>query len=218
MKIKRSHEQMLDRKRFLLNQTFSTNEKLSKVDQLMASEQTYQTHLHYQYKKLSEQLFLLNNDVFTLRQREHEYEIANSASSNQLGHMKNHLAKFDQQLLKQQELIYHQDFTKETIERRVNRLVGEKSNEKSPESDLKLRELRKEFETKKTHHDQLELQMKVSHDELRVLKREFDQLSKEKSEYHEKFLQLDLNMSSCDKALKRLTRDKEVDACLTSST
>ena len=216
--MKHSHEQMLDRKRSLLNQTFSTNEKLSKVDLLLASEQTYQTHLQQQYKALSEQLFLLNKDVFALRQREHEHEIANSASSTQLVHMKTQLAKFDQQLLKQQELIYHQDFTKETIERRVNRLVGEKSNEKTPESDLKLRQLRKEFDTKTIHHDQLKLQMKVSHDELRVLKREFDQLSKEKSTFQETFVQLDVNMSSCDKALKRLTRDKEVDTCLTLST
>ncbi|CAF0975474.1 unnamed protein product [Rotaria sp. Silwood1] len=208
-KLKQRHEQILDRKYIILNEKFSIDEKLSKFEKLMDNEQKYQNNLNYQYKKLSETLFLLNNRLLFIHKQEKQYEIDNQAYHNQIHNMKNQINRLDQQLLKQQELIYHQDFQKQTIDRRLNRLLGEKTNEKYSEFDLKIRELQNEYEKKKYQYDQLQNQIKILNEELRMIKRDFDQLIIDKNDLNEKFLQFDLYITLSEKLIKKLNNEKE---------
>ncbi|CAF0888168.1 unnamed protein product [Rotaria sp. Silwood1] len=208
-KLKQRHEQILDRKYIILNEKFSIDEKLSKFEKLMDNEQKYQNNLNYQYKKLSETLFLLNNRLLFIHKQEKQYEIDNQAYHNQIHNMKNQINRLDQQLLKQQELIYHQDFQKQTIDRRLSRLLGEKTNEKYSEFDLKIRELQNEYEKKKYQYDQLQNQIKILNEELRMIKRDFDQLIIDKNDLNEKFLQFDLYITLSEKLIKKLNNEKE---------
>jgi chromosome segregation ATPase len=201
---------MLDRKGFVLNAKFSLDEKLSKFEKLLENEQKYQNNLNHQYKKLTENLFLLNNELLLIRKREKQYEIDNQAYRNQIHNTKNQINKLDQQLLKQQELIYHQDFLKQTIDRRLNRIIGENTNEKHLESDLKIRELQNEYEKKKSQYDQLQNQIKILNEELRIIKLDSNQLITEKNDLNEKFLQFDLYITSSDKIIKKINTEKEV--------
>ncbi len=95
----------------------------------MKNEEKYQNDLNNQYKKLTENNFQLNNELLSIRKREKQYEIDNQSYRTQLHNIKNQINKLDQQLLKQQELIYHQDFLKQTIDRRLNRIIGENTDE-----------------------------------------------------------------------------------------
>jgi chromosome segregation ATPase len=209
-KLKQRHEQMLDRKGFVLNEKFSIDEKLSKFEKLMENEQKYQIKLNNQYKNLTEHLFSLNNELLLIRKREKQYEIDNQSYQNQMHNIKNQINKLDQQLLKQQELIYHHEFIKQTIDRRLNRISGEKNNEKYSESDLKIRELKIECETKKTQYDQLQNQIKILNEELRIIKRDLNQLTDEKNDLNDKFLQFDLYITLSEKMIKKLNTEKEV--------
>ncbi|CAF2405386.1 unnamed protein product [Rotaria sp. Silwood2] len=208
-KLKQHHQQILDRKYVILNEKFSIDEKLSKFEKLMENEQKYQNNLNYQYKNLSETCFLLNNKLLFIRKQEKQYEIDNQAYQNQVHNMKNQINQLDQQLLKQQELIYHQDFIKQTIDRRLNRLLGEKTNEKYSEFDLKIRELQNEYEKKKYQYDQLQNQIKILNEELRMSKRDFDQLIIDKNDLNEKFLQFDLYITLSEKLIKKINNGKE---------
>ena len=194
----------------VLNEKFSFTEKFSKFEKLIENDQKYQNNLNNQYKKLSENLFLLNNELLSIRKREKQYDLDNQAYHNQIHNIKNQIDKLDQQLLKQQELIYHQDFVKQTVDRRLNRLLGEKTNEKYSESDVKIRELRNEHEKKKYQYDQLQNQMKILNEELRIVKRDFDQLNLEKNDFNEKFLQFDLYINLSEKMIKKTNNEKEV--------
>ena len=159
---------------------------------------------------MSENLFLLNNELLLIRTREKQYDIDNQAHRNQVHNIKNQIDKLDQQLLKQQELIYHQDFLKQTVDHRLNRLLGEKTNEKYSESDFKIRELRNEHEKKKYQYDQLQNQIKILNEELRIVKRDFDQLNVEKNDFNEKFLHFDLYINLSEKMITKINNEKEV--------
>ena len=145
-----------------------------------------------------------------MRKREQQFDINNQTYRNQIQTIRNQIHRLDQQLFKQQELIYQQDFLKQTIERRLNRLLGEKSTEKTSETESKIRQLKNDLEKKQSEHDQLEYQMKVVHEELRIVKRDFDQSNTEKNEFNEKFLQFDLYTNLSDKMIKKLHDEKEV--------
>ncbi|CAF1269971.1 unnamed protein product [Adineta steineri] len=208
-KLKQQHKDIINRKSFILNEKFTINEKLSKFDKLMENEEKYQKKLNGQYKKYSEVFFLLNNELLSLKKREKQYDLDNQTYRNQIHSIKYQINKFDQQLLKQQELIYHQDFLKQTIDHRLNRILNEKMNEKSSESDLKINELQNEYKKKKSQYDQLQSQIKLLHEEIRLIKRDFDQLIEEKNELNEKFLQFDLYTNLSDKMITKLNDEKE---------
>jgi len=194
----------------VLNEKFSVDEKLSKFEKLMENEQKYQNNLNNQFKKFTEHFFVLNNELLLIRKQEKQYETDNQSYRNQIHNIKNQINKLDQQLLKQQELIYHQDFLKQTVDRRINRILGEKNNEKYSESDLKIRELQNEYEKKKSQYDQLQNQIKILNEELRIIKRDFDQLINEKNDLNDKFLQFDLYITLSEKMIKKLNNEKEV--------
>jgi chromosome segregation ATPase len=176
----------------------------------MENEQKYQNNLNNQHKKFSEIFFLLNNELLSLRKREKQYDIDNQTYRNQIHNIKTQINKFDHQLLKQQELIYHQDFQKQTIDRRLSRIQGEKANEKNSEFDSKIRELQNEYERKKSQYDQLQNQIKILNEELKIIKHDFDQLIEEKKDFNEKFLQFDLYINLSEKMIKKLNNEKEV--------
>jgi chromosome segregation ATPase len=193
-----------------LNEKYSLEEKLLKFEKLFEDEQKYQNHLNSQHKKSTKIFFILNNELSSIRQRERQYEIDHQAYRNQIHNIKNQINKFDQQLLKQQEVIYHQDFVKQTIDRRLNRIIGEKTNEKYSESDLKIRQLKTEYENKKSQVNQLQNQIKILHEELRMIKHDFDQLTEEKNDFKNKFIQFDLYITLSEKMIKKINTEKEV--------
>ncbi|CAF5134028.1 unnamed protein product, partial [Rotaria magnacalcarata] len=62
---------------------------------------------------------------------------------------------------------------------------------------------------KKYEYDQLQNQIKILNEELRIVKRDFDQLMIEKNDLSEKFLQFDLYTTLSDKLIKKLNDEKE---------
>lgn len=176
----------------------------------MENEQKYKSNLNKQYEKSLETSLKLNSQLLLMRNKQNQYEMDNKGHENQLHHLKNKTNQVDQQLLQQQEIMYHQDFLKKIIDRRLTRLLGEKTTDKHSELELKIHDLRNEYENKKHQYEQLQSQIKILNEELRIIKRDLDHLSDEKNDLNEKFLPLDLHMTISEKLIKKLNSEKEV--------
>ena len=209
-KVKLRYDKIVERKCSILTEKFSIDEKLSKLDKLMENEQNYQVNLNNRYKKLSENLFQLNDQLISMRKNEKKNEMNNQASRNQLYNIKKQIKQLDQQLVKQQEFIYYQDFIKQTIDRRLNRILREKANEKYSEYDLQVHELQSEYDKKNYQYNQLQNQITILYEELRIIKRDCNQFNLEKTDFNEKLLQFDLYINQSEKLVKKLNNDKEV--------
>ena len=68
--------------------------------------------------------------------------------------------KLDTDSLKQQEIIYNQDFAVQQLERRINRLKGERSNEEKVALEQKIKEFTDDLDQKQNTHTLLTLQLK----------------------------------------------------------
>ena len=213
-KVRQHHSELLERKSFILNSKYSTEDKLSQLDKSFELDRNYHQYLCTRQSQFTEQLFHLNNELSQIHQREKQYQLENHSSQNQLDYLHNQLLKFDQQLFQQQEVIYHQDFHKQTIDRRLNQLLGEKTKEKYSTSDEKLRQVQEEFTKNKSHYDQLQQQMKIVREEVRLTKQECQQLINEKNQWKNQFLQLDLCHTLTEKMIKKITTEKEVNCFL----
>lgn len=214
--LRERYQQLLDQKRSILHEQISLEEKQRKFENFVEDEEKYQNHLQQDLKKFSHHAFLLKTEVIHLHQSEKQYDNDHQMLLNQIRHRKHQIHQLDQQLYKQQELIYHQDFTKQAIDRRLNRLLGEKKTDPSSELELKRRQLKKDLEERKVHFEQLQTQIKQLRDDLRLIKRDKECLIREKSELQEKFLQFDLYETLSEKSIRQWTNRKEVKEALLS--
>ncbi len=70
------------------------------------------------------------------------------------------IIKVDHDSLKQQEILYNQDFSIQQLERRINRMQGEQSNEEKLQLEAKIKELTTELDEQTSTHHLLQLQLK----------------------------------------------------------
>uniref|UniRef100_F6R7C5 Coiled-coil domain-containing protein 39 n=1 Tax=Equus caballus TaxID=9796 RepID=F6R7C5_HORSE len=96
-------------------------------------------------------------------------EIEGTRSS--LKHLNHQLHKLDFETLKQQEIMYSQDFYIQQVERRMSRLKGEINSEEKQALEAKVVELKKTFEDKKSTVGLLETQIKKLHNDLYFMKK-----------------------------------------------
>ncbi|CAF1687925.1 unnamed protein product, partial [Didymodactylos carnosus] len=78
------------------------------------------------------------------------------------------------------------------VERRVTRVLGEKSSEKYAESDSKIRDLQTQYKEKKSGLELLQTQIKILNEELRTTRRDLERLTSEKTILNGKFMEFDL--------------------------
>ena len=102
------------------------------------------------------------------------------------------------------------DFTIQTLERRMNRLQGETSNDEQVELEKKIAQLRKVKEEKKDQFDTLMVQYKRVEDEIRKAKREIEELAKEKTYTDSKIAELTLHIDTAQRLVEKIINQKSV--------
>ncbi|NXP69017.1 CCD39 protein, partial [Chloropsis cyanopogon] len=98
-----------------------------------------------------------------------------------LKHLKSRLRKLDTDLLKQQELIYNQDFYIQQIQRRLSRLEGEVNSDEKEVLEGKVAELKKTLEEKRKAYDVLQSLYRKLQNDVQITKRTIDKTREETS-------------------------------------
>ncbi|XP_046515670.1 coiled-coil domain-containing protein 39 isoform X3 [Equus quagga] len=126
-------------------------------------------------------------------------EIEGTRSS--LKHLNHQLHKLDFETLKQQEIMYSQDFYIQQVERRMSRLKGEINSEEKQALEAKVVELKKTFEDKKSTVGLLETQIKKLHNDLYFMKKSNSKNHDEKQLLMTKINELNLFNDRSEKEL-----------------
>lgn len=113
------------------------------------------------------QLVLMDNNCYIhLKKNKYVYALLQFCSVYLQGsqaavkNLNSKVGKLDTDSLKQQEIIYNQDFAIQQLERRINRLKGERSNEEKVALEQKIKEFTEDLEQKQNTHTLLTLQLK----------------------------------------------------------
>ena len=96
------------------------------------------------------------------------------------------------------------------MERRVNRLQGEKNNDEQVDLERRIDELKKSKEEKRNQFDLLLIQYKRVEDESRKSKRGIDELVKDKSYIDSKIAELTLHIDTAQRLLEKIVVTKSV--------
>lgn len=147
--------------------------------------------------------------MFRLKQDEKnvDAEITGGEASSKT--LRSKISKLDQEALKQQELLYNQEFQIQQLERKVRRAQGDRTDEEKEVLDLKITELNKNLENQNKKHVLLTTQLKKSQEDLRQSRRSLDHLTSEKGRITQTIDELTLYNESASKQLAIKVKEKE---------
>ena len=138
--------------------------------------------------------------------------------------------KVDKEALKQQEILYTQDFQLQQLEHRMARLQGERSDDEKIQLQTKIKvrglwiqlqannsiycccmqELEAEWESQQNSAQILQHQLKRLQDDLRKVSRHLDRDCKEKDINTGKIEELNLHIDSLQRELRKAISNKQV--------
>jgi chromosome segregation ATPase len=189
--------------------TMSSEENAKRMEQFFIESRNQETMLNMEIAKRSQHLFKVQQEANDLRTAQKNLEAEVNGCEATLKNLENRINRLDHDSLKQAEVIYEQDFKIQTLERRLNRLHGEKSNDELLALEKRIAELKKTKEDKIIQHDTLLNQYKRVEDETRKTKREIEDLNKQRGNIDTKLAELTLHIDTAQKLLEKSISQKQ---------
>uniref|UniRef100_A0A8D2B0R3 Coiled-coil domain-containing protein 39 n=1 Tax=Sciurus vulgaris TaxID=55149 RepID=A0A8D2B0R3_SCIVU len=198
----KNHNQIVKKK---LNQitekAMSVEEKATNLEDMLKEEEKGVKEVEVQLNIVKDVLFKKVQELQTETMKEKAVISEIEGTRSSLKHLNNRLYKLDFETLKQQEIMYCQDFYIQQVERRMSRLKGEINSEEKQALEAKIIDLRKLVEEKKSTLGLLETQMKKLHNDLYFIKKSNSKNCDEKQSLMTKVDELNLFIERSEKEL-----------------
>ncbi|KAL1777520.1 coiled-coil domain-containing protein 39 [Sigmodon hispidus] len=208
-KLKHHNEVVKHKLKMITEKTISVEEKATNMEDMLKEEEKSVKEVEVQLNIVKDVLFKkvqeLQNE--TMKEKALVSEIEGTKSS--LKHLNHRLHKLDFETLKQQEIMYSQDFYIQQVERRMSRLKGEINSEEKQALEAKILELKKTLDEKKSTLSLLEAQIKKLHNDLYFLKKSNSKNNDEKQSLMNKINELHLFVDRSEKELNKARAAKQ---------
>ncbi|KAG3271050.1 coiled-coil domain containing 39 [Ictidomys tridecemlineatus] len=161
----KNHNQIVKKKlSHITEKTMSVEEKATNLEDMLKEEEKSVKEVEVQLNIVKDVLFKKVQELQTETMKEKSVISEIEGTRSSLKHLNHQLYRLDFETLKQQEIMYCQDFYIQQVERRMSRLKGEINSEEKQALEVKIIDLRKSVEQKKATLGVLETQMKKLHD------------------------------------------------------
>ncbi|NWY36204.1 CCD39 protein, partial [Sylvia atricapilla] len=164
-----------------IEETLSAEEKALRLEEILKEEEKSVEEKENEMRQLKELLFKKSQELKVQSDKEKIVLAEIEGGQKSLKNLKSRLRKLDTELLKQQELIYNQDFYIQQIQRRLSRLEGEVNSDEKEVLEGKVAELKKTLEEKKKAYDVLQSLYKKLQNDIQITKRTIDKTREETS-------------------------------------
>uniref|UniRef100_A0A803WA91 Coiled-coil domain-containing protein 39 n=1 Tax=Ficedula albicollis TaxID=59894 RepID=A0A803WA91_FICAL len=193
-----------DKLKLAIEETLSADEKALRLEEILKEEEKSVEEKEIEMRQLKDLLFKKSQELKAQSDKEKIVLAEIEGGQKSLKNLKSRLRKLDTDLLKQQELIYNQDFYIQQVQRRLSRLEGEINADEKQVLEEKVAELKKTLEEKKKAYDALQslyrkLQEMMVEDNL--LKLELKRLQNTLCNKAEKVLSLEKQQLELKKAI-----------------
>lgn len=189
--------------------TLTSESHAEEMDKMLLEEETRITQLSKELEKIREKEFKKLQDVNKLRQEERNFTDEIQGCRVTMRNLTSKQHKVDEQALKQQEILYTQDFQLQQLEHRMARLQGERSDDEKLQLQARIKELEVEWEKQQVGAQLLQNQLKRLQDDLRKVSRQLDKDSKEKAINTGKIEELNLHIDSLQRELRKAVATKQ---------
>ncbi|XP_039077129.1 coiled-coil domain-containing protein 39 [Hyaena hyaena] len=200
----KNHNQIVKKKlKQITEKTMSVEEKATNLEDMLKEEEKSVKEVDVQLNIVKDVLFKKVQELQTETTKEKAIVSEIEGTRSSLKHLNHQLRKLDFETLKQQEIMYSQDFYIQQVERRMSRLKGEINSEEKQALEAKIAELRKTLEEKKSTFGLLETQIKKLHNDLYFIKKSHTKNCDEKESLMTKINELNLFNDRSEKELNK---------------
>uniref|UniRef100_A0A8C7BI52 Coiled-coil domain-containing protein 39 n=1 Tax=Neovison vison TaxID=452646 RepID=A0A8C7BI52_NEOVI len=207
----KNHNQIVRKKlKQITEKTMSVEEKATNLEDMLREEEKNVKEVEVQLNIVKEVLFKKVQELQTETMKEKAVVSEIEGTRSSLKHLNHQLHKLDFETLKQQEIMYSQDFYIQQVERRMSRLKGEINSEEKQALETKIVELKKMLEEKKSTFGLLETQIKKLHNDLYFIKKSNSKNCDEKQFLMTKINELNLFNDRSEKELNKTRALKQV--------
>ena len=119
--------------------TLSSEEHAHCIDQLLAEEEANVSHMEKELVHMREKQFLSAQQLFELKKKNTSMEGEQQGGKTALRNLNSKQYKLDEELLKQQEILYAQDFQLQQLLHRLSRMEGERTGEEMEMLNAKIK-------------------------------------------------------------------------------
>ncbi|XP_034518298.1 coiled-coil domain-containing protein 39 isoform X3 [Ailuropoda melanoleuca] len=206
----KNHNQIVRKKlKQITEKTMSVEEKATNLEDMLREEEKSVKEVEVQLNIVKDVLFKKVQELQTETMKEKALVSEIEGTRSSIKHLNHQLHKLDFETLKQQEIMYSQDFYIQQVERRMSRLKGEINSEEKQALETKLVELKKTLEEKKSTFGILETQIKKLHNDLYFMKKSNSKNYDEKQFLMTKINELNLFNDRSEKELNKTKASKQ---------
>ncbi|XP_063477819.1 coiled-coil domain-containing protein 39 isoform X3 [Symphalangus syndactylus] len=206
----KNHNEIIQTKlKEITEKTMSVEEKATNLEDIVKEEEKDVKEVDVQLNLIKGVLFKKAQELQTETMKEKAVLSEIEGTRSSLKHLNHQLQKLDFETLKQQEIMYSQDFHIQQVERRMSRLKGEINSEEKQALEAKIIELKKSLEEKKSTYGLLETQIKKLHNDLYFIKKSHSKNSDEKQSLMTKINELNLFIDRSEKELNKAKAFKQ---------
>ncbi|KAM9316555.1 coiled-coil domain-containing protein 39 [Gastrophryne carolinensis] len=187
----------------------SVEERAQRMEEMLKEQEKTVRDLEAQLKLIREQHFKKSQELHEHKTKEKRVISEINGCQVSLRNLNSQLQKLDLHALKQQGIIYNQDFQIQQLERRLSRLKGEVNTDEKHALEIKVSELAKTLDERKGTLNILNTQHKKLQGDVRYIKRELEKTGQEKENLNSRMEEIKLFNTMSDKALKKLRASKQ---------
>eukprot|EP00118_Oscarella_pearsei_P001072 m.6513 g.6513 ORF g.6513 m.6513 type:complete len:941 (+) comp16077_c0_seq2:56-2878(+) len=192
-----------------INMTLTAEEHSQRMEELLNHEHSRLATMETNLQRLRDVEFKKTQELFQFKKDEAGAQGEVQGNQTAVKNLNSMLNKVDQSSLKQQELIYSQDFQLQQLERKIGRLQGERSTEEKIALNAKIKDLTVHNEEQQATETLLGNQLKRLGDDLRRAARDLEKSRKEKSDLTGKIEELELHNDSSQREIKKVVAKKQ---------
>ncbi|XP_008332350.1 coiled-coil domain-containing protein 39 isoform X2 [Cynoglossus semilaevis] len=189
--------------------TLSEEERAAQMDQFLNDEEQAISELEIQLRDCTEEVFRRREHLQTLKTTEKNSTAHILRGKSTITNLKSQIRKVEKELLRQQMTINEQDTKIICLRRKLARLQGDVKVDEKKVLDLKITEMSKALEEKKTWAHMLSSWLKESEDDVRLLKKDLEKSESQKRDMAGKVEELMQLGNTNDKELKKLRMKKQ---------
>ncbi|CAG5119054.1 unnamed protein product, partial [Candidula unifasciata] len=202
-------EVLVEKLKTAVNATLTAGEKATQMEDLLQAEEKKQEGLNMQMKRIGDALYKKSKELTDAKTTEKMTEAAINAAQNAVKNLASKLNRLDADALKQQEILYGQDFTLQQLERRCMRMQGEQNSEEKTDLESTIAELQKNLDNKTHTYTLLTAQLKRVQDDSRRIKQETLAIQADNKDMLSKTEELNLYNDSAEAELKHSIQIKQ---------
>ncbi|XP_068137178.1 coiled-coil domain-containing protein 39 [Hyperolius riggenbachi] len=206
---KEYNEGLTEKLKVVTDSALSVEERAQRIEEMLKDQEKTVKDLEAQLKHIREQHFKKSQELHEHKTKEKHMISEINGSQVSLRNLNSQLQKLDLHALKQQGIIYNQDFQIQQLERSLSRLKGEVNTDEKHALETKVADLSKTLDERKAALNILNSQHKKLQGDVRYIKRELEKTGQEKGDLISKLEELKLFNTMSDKALKELRTSKQ---------